>query len=237
MAPLDEIQIMDLHTRNPIISYQNQVFSCSWADMIGTELLFSHPEGHSNLPTLRRNDEYDLISANRVKIIGKKGTLVASSFEGTEPVSDSAAAELEQASAAGETTSALVPANQAPKRRATNQARFIERLVKAKRARGENDAVRTVFSQKQSEEFQSRLRGWSKTQEQMAEYERLNQRVMQGDPDAQVALEEFYEKMEGGFAATDEEEGTGQPGTSETMAHEDPTSINGTEDNNSNAIT
>lgn len=201
--------------------------------MIGTELLFSLPEGHSNLPTLRRNEEYDLISANRVKIIGKKGTLVASSFEGTEPANDPPAAELENPVPAAGEPSTLVPANQPPKRQLTNQARFIERLVNAKRARGENDAVRTVFSQKQSDEFQSRLRGWSKTQEQMAEYERLNRRVLQGDPDAQVALEELYEKMERESAAADDGmEEDSQPGPSHS--HGEITGVNETEDRNGN---
>lgn len=200
--PQDEIQIMDLHTRKPIVSYQNQAFSCSWADMVGTELLFAHPEEHSDLPALRRNNEYDLLSANRVKIIGKKGTLVASSYGATGPVRQlPPAAEQENpnpaAAAAGEEPASSAPNNRPTKRPHTNQARFLERLMDAKRARGENDIVRTVFNQKRSEEFESRLRGWARTEEQMAEFERLNRRVLQGDQDALEALEDLYDELEG----------------------------------------
>lgn len=167
--------------------------------MIGTELLFSHPEGRSDLPSVRRNKEYELISANRVKIIGKKGTLITSSFERPEPLNDYNVAE-EVSSSAGGVSSLTTPSYQPSKRPLTNQARFLERLANAKRARGENDVVRTSFSQKRSEEFEARLRGWTRTEERMAEFERLNQRVLQGDESALEALEEIYEEIEGSSA-------------------------------------
>ncbi|KAK2762792.1 hypothetical protein FQN54_000966 [Arachnomyces sp. PD_36] len=194
----DEIQIMGLHTRNPIISYKNHVFSCSWADMIGTELLFSHPEGRSDLPSVRKTKKYDLISANRVKIIGKKGTLIASS----EPVREYPGAESNNYIPIQ--GNGLVQSNSPPKNfPPTNQGKFLKRLSEAKRARGEIDEVRTTFSQKRSDEFDAQLRGWARTEEQMAEFEKLNTRALQGDSEALAAIQEIYDSFEAGPSAED----------------------------------
>ena len=190
----DRVQIMDLHSRNPIISYRNQIFSCSWADLIGTELLFALPEERPDLPLLRRDKDFDLISASRVKILGQKANLISSSRTKanqvrTEPVSND---QSPTAGSAGCPTS--IPQKSG---HLTNQARFLERLMNAKRAKGEQDIVPTVFPQKRSQNFESRLRGWAATEARMAEFEQLNRRVLQGDVNAVDALEEIYARMEG----------------------------------------
>ena len=38
---MNAIQILDLHTHNPLISYQGQLLSCRWASTIGSDLLFA----------------------------------------------------------------------------------------------------------------------------------------------------------------------------------------------------
>ncbi|OAX78487.1 hypothetical protein ACJ72_07204 [Emergomyces africanus] len=195
----DQVQIMDLHSENPIISYRNQIFSCSWVDLVGTELTFSMPEERSTLPRLRQHQDYDLISANRVKILGQKANLVPSSSSSEMPKANidnnpratpaSGPIPGEGDALAGTITAAPPPA--------TNQALFLERLMNAKRAKGESDVVRTTFSQKRNQNFEAKLRGWARTGEQMAELELLNRRVLQGDANALRELEDIYARAEG----------------------------------------
>ncbi|KAL5362820.1 TFIIIC subunit-domain-containing protein [Aspergillus floccosus] len=192
--PAEPLQILGLHTSNPIISYQNQIFSCTWADQIGTELFFTHPESdhpdperdasaHAVPPTttvtppLKRGPDFDLIAANSVKLLGRKANLISSTGAASDP--------------ANATTGQLpYPSRAGPP---TNQMRFLEQLRLIKQARGETDSVRTVFSTaKRPQNLDERLRGWARADEQLAEIRRLNDAAMQGDSFAMSELEHLY---------------------------------------------
>ncbi|EAL87690.2 hypothetical protein LV164_001955 [Aspergillus fumigatus] len=189
----ERVQILGLHTTNPIVSYQNQIFSCTWADQIGTELLFTRPEtGHepdieSALPQispLRSGKDFDLIAANSVKILGRKANLISSSGSGSTQEPSIQTVE----------TSANVFRKTGPQ---SNQARFLERLMHIKRQRGETDTVRTVFSTKRTQNLEDRLRGWARTEEELAEVQRLSEAASRGDTVALTALEELYTEING----------------------------------------
>lgn len=67
-----EIQVLDLHSDNPIISYKGRIFSGSWASNIGTELIFgAHDEvAERDLPYLQAlPDGVDLMAASSVRIL------------------------------------------------------------------------------------------------------------------------------------------------------------------------
>lgn len=188
---------MDLHSRNPIISYQNQIFSCSWADMIGTELLFTRPElepEQSDSTYLRSDKDYVLIAANSVKILGRKANLISSSGGGK--AIEGADGPVENPEQQG----MISP------RKTTNQARFLRRLMNAKQAKGETDMVRTVYSIKRGQNFEDRLRGWARTEERMAEIQRLNQGALQGDMNALMALEDIYAQIENASSSVPSEQ-------------------------------
>ncbi|RHZ60368.1 TFIIIC subunit 6 family protein [Aspergillus thermomutatus] len=191
-VPSERFQILGLHTPNPLVSYQNQIFSCSWADQIGTELLFARPETgpepdlESALPQispLRRGKDFDLIAANSVKILGRKANLISSSGLGStqEPSI--------QTSETANVVRKTVPQS--------NQARFLERLMHIKKQKGETDTVRTVFSTKRTQNLEDRLRGWARTEEQLAEIQQLSEAAIQGDIAALTALEELYNEING----------------------------------------
>ncbi|KAF4206769.1 hypothetical protein CNMCM8927_004336 [Aspergillus lentulus] len=191
-VPSERVQILGLHTSNPIVSYQNQIFSCTWADQIGTELLFTRPEtGHepdleSALPpisSLRSSKDFDLIAANSVKILGRKANLISSSGSGSA-----------QEPSIQTTETANVLRKTGPQ---SNQARFLERLMHIKRQRGESDTVRTVFSTKRTQNLEDRLRGWARTEEDLAEVQRLSEAASRGDAAALTALEELYTEING----------------------------------------
>ncbi|KAJ5297381.1 hypothetical protein PENANT_c005G07754 [Penicillium antarcticum] len=192
VLPDERIQILGLHTCNPVVSYYNQIFSCSWADQIGTELVFANPDTDPDMdshPTepLHRGPSYELIAANSAKIIGRKATLITSS-KGTDPNLNLATSA--EASSQG-------PASQGVPRRAapTHQTHFIQRLQEIKSAKGESDPVRTVMSQKRNVNIGDRVSGWARTEAQMAEIDRLNQRALQGDPEAQATLEQLIQEL------------------------------------------
>lgn len=203
----DRVQILDLHTPNPLISYQNHIFSCSWADVIGTELFFTKPEPqteHTGGPAyLKQGKDFDLIAANSVKIIGRKAHLISSSGPRDEDISTDPAIVAATQQQQG---FQLLPAHHGKRSR---QARFLERLMSAKQSKGETDMVRTVYSVKRGQHFEDRLRGWAKTEERLAKIQRLSRDALHGNPDAIRELEEIYAQVE----AAAESSAAGDAGT------------------------
>ncbi|KAL2866376.1 TFIIIC subunit 6 family protein [Aspergillus lucknowensis] len=205
----ERVQILGLHGPNPIISYQNQIFSGSWADQIGTELFFSHPTANSEpnshgaaplqAPPLKQTKDFDLIAANSVKILGRKANLISSSGSGAIPQS-----QLQQQRpllpqnlpASGSTPTSGLPGLVYKPEHQSNQARFLERLKDVKRRKGETDNVRTVFSSlRRAPNLEDRLRGWVRTEEQLATIQQLNERALQGDPEAITELETICSQL------------------------------------------
>ncbi|PLB50475.1 hypothetical protein P170DRAFT_445772 [Aspergillus steynii IBT 23096] len=186
-TPEERVQILGLHTPNPIVSYRNQIFNCSWADQIGTELLFAQPEVESDpdsaAPTkpLRRGKDFDLIAANSVKIFGRKANLISSAGPAPpmEPLEADVAQDTDPA-----TTRRTGPMS--------NQARFLERLKSIKQAKGETDTIRSSFSLRRAQNLEERLRGWAQTGEQLTEIQRLNDAAVQGNTTAMADLENLY---------------------------------------------
>ncbi|PGH19051.1 hypothetical protein AJ79_00085 [Helicocarpus griseus UAMH5409] len=226
--PEDQVQIMDLHSENPILSYRNQIFTCSWVDLVGTEMTFSMPEERSTLPRLRQHKAYDLISANRVKILGQKANLIPGTINNNNNPSTTSTSipAGNNDTSTYPPTSTLAPASVPVP--TTNQGRFLERLMAAKRAKGESDVVRTTFAQKRNQSFEARLKGWARTGEQLAEVEQLNRRVAQGDMEALAALEELYARAEGpareriGRGLAGMKEGEGGSGSASGMEVDTP---------------
>lgn len=198
--PNERIQILDLHTNNPIISYYNQMFSCSWADQIGTELVFvspgteTDPDNHFPQP-LHRGPSYELVAANSVKILGRKAQLAPSAGPGpaqgfTEGPSNTGPSDEPAASQGGEPLG--VPRRPAAP---SHQAQFLHRLQQIKNAKGEGDTVRTVMSTRRHVNMTDRQQGWARTEAQLAEIERLNERASRGDLEAKATLELLIQEL------------------------------------------
>lgn len=185
----ERIQILGLHTSNPVVSYHNQIFSCSWADQIGTELVFSHPDTDPDadaLSPLQQGPGYDLLAANSVKILGRKANITSGSgtelFEETMPDIDRPA---------GPSSAQMVGSTSVPRRAVppSYQAEFIQRFQDLKRAKGETDTVRTVMSTRRNVNVAYRLSGWIRTEAQLAQIHELQRRVEDGDLEAYETLE------------------------------------------------
>ncbi|OCK82002.1 hypothetical protein K432DRAFT_236216 [Lepidopterella palustris CBS 459.81] len=76
-ADLDGIQLLDLHTPNPLIHYQGQVLSCQWASTIGTDMLFAEPPSDREWPSepLRSLPSFDLLGISSAKLVATRSQL------------------------------------------------------------------------------------------------------------------------------------------------------------------
>ncbi|KAJ5150929.1 uncharacterized protein N7482_010181 [Penicillium canariense] len=196
----ERIQILGLHTCNPIVSYYNQIFSCSWADQIGTELIFSHPDTHPDTDTdtdhpdthpLLQGPSFELLAANSVKLLGRKANITSSSGSGLADPTTSTSAVTPVPT--DNTLSSQPGAASVPRRAAqpSHQSHFLARLQSIKAAKGETDTVRTTFSMRRNVNVAERLGAWARTEAQLAEIHALTQRANKGDPEAIAALEQM----------------------------------------------
>lgn len=81
--PAEEIQILELHSKEPIVSYRNHVFRGSWCENIGTEMIFTPHDDNAPLPTLRHLPQnMDLIAASATRINFHEATLAPKERDG-----------------------------------------------------------------------------------------------------------------------------------------------------------
>lgn len=74
---MGELQLIGLHTPNPLIMYNGQLLSCHWASTVGTDMFFTKPEsteGDLHAP-LRSLPSVDLLSLGTAKLVARVGRL------------------------------------------------------------------------------------------------------------------------------------------------------------------
>lgn len=182
----DRIQIMELHSRNPYLSYRNHIFSCEWADVIGTDMHFVRREDSEPDPTyLKHTDGYSLIAANPIKIIGRRAHFARPSANGAQ-------------TDATESMSAPISIQAENK---SSQVRFLQELMDIKREKGETDMVRMTYGSKRNQNFENKIRGWARTDERINTIHQLNRAALAGDQEALAKLEELYNQIEANQSA------------------------------------
>jgi hypothetical protein len=155
------IQILDLESDNPLVTYRDHVFTCQWAQNIGTELLFAtHEDNHGELETLRRlPNNVDLLAAISSRITSTTATVVPKSTRPHQIATEATGPLVESVSAA---------ASEERK----SQARFLESLMAIKARKKEKDEV-TVVAYKRL-----RFHGWAELMRKKREEERIRLRQM-----------------------------------------------------------
>ncbi|KAK0619625.1 hypothetical protein B0T14DRAFT_537342 [Immersiella caudata] len=143
--PMSEIQILDLHSDEPLVSYRNHIFRGTWYENIGTELIFTPHDKKAPLPALRNlNHGIDLLAASSARVHFKEATLI--------PKSEAEILRME-AARQGELNEEELPerykrnggvyvhvgGDKSGQRQP--QAHFLEDLISLKRSRGETDEV------------------------------------------------------------------------------------------------
>ena len=66
------LQFLDLASSNPMVAYKGNFYSCTWHDMIGTNMFYSLPhQGIEHTPE-RQTRAYNLLGTSRVKLVGQR---------------------------------------------------------------------------------------------------------------------------------------------------------------------
>ena len=148
------VQILDFHGTNPIVSYNNQIFSCEWTSTLGTDVLLTNPDPDFEHPVLRELPDVSVLAVTSIKLSGRPIQLTSRQ----RPTSDKRVfrdmTPASEGSLPANTTPAPIlptrvklPDGKIPTRSRQNQANFLERLIAIKAAKGEKDEV-TVYARK-----------------------------------------------------------------------------------------
>ncbi|KAL7939845.1 hypothetical protein V8C35DRAFT_17224 [Trichoderma chlorosporum] len=134
--PLEEIQILELHSRNPIISYRGRVFEGQWAEVIGTEAILADREAKdvTQLPALRH-------LPGGVDILGASSSRILT----TEKILKPKVAQEDSLAAIREEWNIRIPPGKDRTGERAQQLRFLENLIALKKKRGDADEV-TVYA-------------------------------------------------------------------------------------------
>lgn len=147
--PAEEIQILELHSKEPVVSYRNHVFRGTWCENIGTEMIFTPHDDNTPLPALRKlNQNIDLLAASATRINFREATLLPrerpklldkgpnrATTEGTAELAEDMPERYKRNGGiyihiGGDKSGLRQP-----------QAHFLEDLIALKRKRGETDDV------------------------------------------------------------------------------------------------
>ncbi|KAL9112558.1 MAG: hypothetical protein Q9227_003129 [Pyrenula ochraceoflavens] len=199
-APND-IQILGLESGNPIILYKKRLYSGTWTDLIGTNMFFSNHTEDADLEPISSDGEVDLLGISRIKLLAHQARLVPKENAKKRPrEEDNAVPDAEN----GESTTQARPGSGLGALRSVNpkvnmelkkQANFLEKLIEVKRAKGENDLVRTIYEPSREKSRSGQVQGKRNQADLKAEVSRLNKSVLQGDQTALTRLEEIYELL------------------------------------------
>lgn len=147
---LPALQVLDLHTPNPLIKFEESVFSCYWTTDLGTQFHIA-AAGQTSDP-LRKGTVLDVLGISRARLLGKPVGLV----DRNAPPSTTTSAppkstaennqcddELEGEDSTFSTTTGplKIPRSILKTPTSLSQAKFLESLSKIKLAKGETDQV------------------------------------------------------------------------------------------------
>ncbi|KAG8532476.1 uncharacterized protein KY384_002353 [Bacidia gigantensis] len=156
----NQIQILDLHTTNPMISYQNQLYTCSWGTALGTDIIlapkYPSPETPITRPLADAHDptrpEATVLATTNIRLSGRpieaiprpEAPSAPTPLPTSLPASTISLPHQPTLPPANHTSTVkhLDPGPNASKAR-TNQAAFLERIMKSKQGKGETDRVIT----------------------------------------------------------------------------------------------
>lgn len=174
------VQILDLHSKNPVVSYDGHIYSCQWVSNIGTELLFTRHDPNNPLPNLRTlPGDVDLLAASSARI-------VSTSVE-VHPKEPSATHPWPSSRPSGKVPELAIPVGRGASVHRKDQARFLESLMDIKEEKGEDDPV-TVYAHARKTVWK-----WNEqfSKKQSAEKAKLLKVIKRGGKAAKLAREKM----------------------------------------------
>lgn len=130
----DDIQILELHSDNPLISYRGRLFEGEWAEIIGTEAMLMRHDDKNPLPALRNlAADIDLLGAASSRIVTREKIATARQ-QNQDPLA-----------ATRQLYNIHIPPGKDRTGERRQQARFLENLMALKKLKGQTDEV-TVYA-------------------------------------------------------------------------------------------
>ncbi|KXS94842.1 hypothetical protein AC578_3670 [Pseudocercospora eumusae] len=153
--PSSKLQILDLHTTNPLVKLDEGVYSCYWTTDLGTQF---HITQAGHVPNPRRAGHVlDIIGLSQARLTGKPGSLTVKNATGegqndaaTPDLGNGTEDEVENVKSTPDTDPArsssygqplVIPRDDCRTATAVQQASFLERLSQIKLKKGEKDPV------------------------------------------------------------------------------------------------
>jgi hypothetical protein len=147
-----QLQVLDLHGSNPVVKFDDTLYSCAWSTDLGTQVHVASSGVAKQ--TLRPGHVVDVVSTSRARLVGTPATLkprhdrpMAETVE-LEPTASNA---VDMETTSEQTTEKPSAERQiarfaAARQKATDpalksRASFLERFSKIKQSRGETDLV------------------------------------------------------------------------------------------------
>ncbi|KAI0535329.1 hypothetical protein GGR58DRAFT_479409 [Xylaria digitata] len=145
----ERVQILELHSENPIISYKGRVFSGQWCENTTTELLLTRHDKDRPLPILRHLDGgVDLLAASSARI------------NVTEQKFQPKASERERQRASAHLPQTIIPpVDPKASQERIDQRNFLADLIALKRRKGETDDVTVVARSMQGKLAKTKTKG------------------------------------------------------------------------------
>ncbi|KAI4730295.1 hypothetical protein E4T49_01836 [Aureobasidium sp. EXF-10728] len=149
-ATTERMQIVGLHDKNPIISYNNSIYSCQWATDLATQIFLAPPptDFDPDHTALRSTPSFDVLGTSAARLVAIPASIqpretaapniIKAAYAGPETTYTTAEGDvIEHTSAQGLRIG--LPATASAQR--TSQAKFLEALSAIKARRGDQDAV------------------------------------------------------------------------------------------------
>ncbi|KAH0269652.1 hypothetical protein KCU91_g8565, partial [Aureobasidium melanogenum] len=146
----ERMQIVGLHDRNPIISYNNSIYSCQWATDLATQIFLAPPptDFDPDHTALRSTPSFDVLGTSAARLVAIPASIqpretaapnaIRAAYTGPETTYTTAEGDVIEHTTAQGLRIAL-PSTASAQR--TSQAKFLEALSAIKARRGDQDAV------------------------------------------------------------------------------------------------
>jgi hypothetical protein len=156
--PREKLQILDLHTDNPLVKFDDAVYSCYWSTDLSTQIHISQ-SGVTADPR-RAGVILDVIALSQTRLLAKPVTLKPRNVTATGPAESASSKPIDPepgyesdrsnqvlgatpdpAAATTTTLPLVIPRDECKNLAAERQASFLERLSTIKLKKGETDPV------------------------------------------------------------------------------------------------
>ncbi|KAH8670845.1 hypothetical protein BX600DRAFT_509582 [Xylariales sp. PMI_506] len=141
----NEVQILELHSANPIISYRGRIYEGQWSQNLGTELLMTKRDDSNPLPAIRHlEQDIDLLAASSARIMLTEKTLKSNDADVQKRHRKVRFDEEDMDISDGDENPLVPDPEPGASRERYEQGDFLSKLIALKKRKGETDEVTVI---------------------------------------------------------------------------------------------